>query len=227
MSKYTDINDWSEYWLNEFKNNREYWVKNGLDDFQFKLVFDSPEKRDAAWKEICDFWDGGGWGEPYDYIDFETSRTVLGVYLTCPETPLIIRIAKNYEGEIYNWNNKFLEKPPQKFPYWIPSDYRLKLYEKKKKQSQKSDSGCYIATAVYGSYDCPEVWTLRRYRDEMLDNTMFGRMFIRCYYAISPTMVKWFGTRDWFKRVCLKPLNRWVSDLNKKGFNNTPYIDKY
>ena len=22
---------------------------------------------------------------------------------------------------------------------------------------------CYVATAVYGSYDCPEVWTLRRF----------------------------------------------------------------
>ena len=29
----------------------------------------------------------------------------------------------------------------------------------------KSSGGCYVATAVYGSYDCPQVWTLRRYRD--------------------------------------------------------------
>ena len=27
--------------------------------------------------------------------------------------------------------------------------------------------GCYIATCVYGSYDCPQVWILRRYRDEI------------------------------------------------------------
>ena len=33
-------------------------------------------------------------------------------------------------------------------------------------QTQKR--GCYVATAVYGSYDCPEVWTLRRYRDDTL-----------------------------------------------------------
>ena len=25
--------------------------------------------------------------------------------------------------------------------------------------------GCYVATCIYGSYDCPQVWTLRRYRD--------------------------------------------------------------
>ena len=28
--------------------------------------------------------------------------------------------------------------------------------------SSSSGRGCYVATAVYGSYDCPEVWTLRR-----------------------------------------------------------------
>lgn len=45
-----------------------------------------------------------------------------------------------------------------------------------------SGSGrCYIATAVYGSYDCPEVWVLRRYRDYYLKNSSSGRLFIRLY----------------------------------------------
>ena len=30
--------------------------------------------------------------------------------------------------------------------------------------NNSSSGGCYIATCVYGSYDCPEVWTLRRFR---------------------------------------------------------------
>lgn len=88
-------------------------------------------------------------------------------------------------------------------------------------------SGCYIATAVYGSYDCPEVWTLRRYRDSVLDNSWYGRLFIRCYYAVSPTLVKWFGKTDWFVNFFRKPLNKWVSKLNKLGVENTPYNDNY
>ena len=93
--------------------------------------------------------------------------------------------------------------------------------------SSKSSSGCYIATAVYGSYDCPEVWTLRRYRDSVLDNTWYGRFFIRTYYAISPTLVKWFGKTNWFRNLFREPLNRWVNKLNEQGVENIPYTDKY
>ena len=65
----------------------------------------------------------------------------------------------------------------------------------------KSGGGCYVATAVYGSYNCPQVWTLRRYRDYTLAETWHGRAFIKTYYAISPTLVKWFGHTEWFKKM--------------------------
>ena len=92
---------------------------------------------------------------------------------------------------------------------------------------KKQSSGCYVATAVYGNYDCPEVWTLRRYRDNVLDNSWYGKLFIRTYYAISPTLVKWFGATKWFRNLFIAPLNKWVAKLNKRGFENTPYKDKY
>ena len=55
---------------------------------------------------------------------------------------------------------------------------------------RNQENGCYVATAVYGSYDCPEVWVLRRYRDFTLAHSWYGRAFIRAYYAISPKLVK-------------------------------------
>ena len=36
----------------------------------------------------------------------------------------------------------------------------------------QNSGGCYVATCVYGSYDCPQVWTLRRFRDNTLAETM-------------------------------------------------------
>lgn len=86
--------------------------------------------------------------------------------------------------------------------------------------------GCYVATAVYGSYDCPQVWTLRRYRDDMLAKTWYGRVFIHTYYAISPTLVKWFGNTAWFKNMWKPKLDRMVSNLNAEGVEDTPYEDK-
>ena len=89
-----------------------------------------------------------------------------------------------------------------------------------------TNEGCYIATCVYGSYDCPQVWTLRRYRDNTLGATWYGRAFVKLYYAISPTLVKWFGHTKWFKKMWQGKLDRMVKKLNENGVENTPYNDK-
>ena len=93
-------------------------------------------------------------------------------------------------------------------------------------KADTSSGGCYVATAVYGSYDCPEVWTLRRYRDYTLAETWYGRAFIRTYYAISPNLVKWFGHTEWFKKMWKGKLDRMVANLNADGVEDTPYEDK-
>ena len=99
-------------------------------------------------------------------------------------------------------------------------------YAYKQRQMKKNHNGCYIATAVYGSYDCPQVWTLRRFRDFKLANTWHGRMFIRIYYSISPVLVKYFGSTKGF-RLLFKPwLDKKVASLQASGISNTPYIDR-
>ena len=92
-------------------------------------------------------------------------------------------------------------------------------------KTQKS-GGCYIATAVYGSYDCPEVWTLRRFRDYTLAETLLGRIFIKTYYCISPTLVKWFGKTNWFVKLFKKILDKLIIKLRAQGIEDTPYEDK-
>lgn len=103
---------------------------------------------------------------------------------------------------------------------------KIQKYDSSYQAPTINTSGCYIATAVYGSYDCPQVWTLRRYRDNILAGTWYGRMFIRIYYAISPTLVKWFGRTEWFKKMWKGKLDRMVVDLNAEGVENTPYEDR-
>lgn len=100
-------------------------------------------------------------------------------------------------------------------------------WEAKRRQEAEQKSGCYIATAVYGSYDCPEVWTLRRFRDNTLDRTWYGRAFIRAYYAVSPTLVRWFGKDSWFQALFRPMLDRLVDRLRQSGVEDTAYQDKY
>lgn len=92
-------------------------------------------------------------------------------------------------------------------------------------KSSTQPKGCYIATCVYGSYDCPQVWTLRRYRDNKLSQTARGRLFIKVYYGISPKIVRLFGKMQLFKRFIRKQLDIFVENLNQKGFEDTPYLD--
>lgn len=88
-----------------------------------------------------------------------------------------------------------------------------------------SNGGCYIATCVYGSYDCPEVWTLRRFRDLRLAQTRLGRLFIHVYYAISPTVVSLFGNRSGFRHFWRKVLDSMVLKLKSEGMSDEPYQD--
>jgi len=55
--------------------------------------------------------------------------------------------------------------------------------------SSNNSEGCYIATMVYGSYHHPNVLVLRRFRDEILKKSQFGRGFIKFYYFTSPKLV--------------------------------------
>ena len=86
--------------------------------------------------------------------------------------------------------------------------------------------GCYVATSIYGSYDCPEVWTLRRFRDNTLAKTIPGRLFIKFYYAVSPTVVKYFGDTKVFKNFFKPRLDKLVSKLQEEGVESSYYIDE-
>ena len=47
-------------------------------------------------------------------------------------------------------------------------------------------SGCFIATATYGSDTAPQVLVFRAYRDKVLINTRVGRKFARLYCHVGP-----------------------------------------
>lgn len=126
------------------------------------------------------------------------------------------------ENEIYYL--KVVEKnTKQLFKYNIKSQTNILITDLK--SSLPKTEGCYIATSVYGSYECPEVWTLRRYRDSILYKSILGRLFIKIYYKISPLLVKRFGNSKNLKLMVKKILNKKVKKLRQKGIVDSPYVD--
>ena len=89
--------------------------------------------------------------------------------------------------------------------------------------AQSKNGGCYVATAVYGSYDCPEVWVLRRFRDNRLAKRRLGRAFITFYYLVSPRALRIAGPT--ITALSRPPLNVIVQMLKRRGYSGLPYAE--
>ena len=151
--------------------------------------------------------------------------------ITFPNSYVLIEGNTDWEVDVYsafygcikisnvvNYKDEYIRIIPHDCPF-----YNTIIRPNNHKSASKK--GCYIATAVYGSYDCPQVWTLRRFRDSILLKTWYGRAFVRLYYAISPTFVNLFGDTSWFNKKWKKHLDRMVKTLKKHGISDKPYKD--
>jgi hypothetical protein len=67
---------------------------------------------------------------------------------------------------------------------------------------------CFIATMVYGSYEHPQVLVLRQFRDDVLQNSMFGRWFIKTYYHYSPKLVEKIKDKQTINTIIRNLLNQ-------------------
>jgi subtilisin family serine protease len=65
----------------------------------------------------------------------------------------------------------------------------------------EGDDVCFIATAVFGGIDSPQVERLREVRDHYLLKTSLGRRFVRFYYRWSPPVAAWLKERPMPSRV--------------------------
>lgn len=68
------------------------------------------------------------------------------------------------------------------------SDWRDNYNNQYKSSIVAKKSGCFIATAAFGSPLAQEVVILSNYRDNVLMKNDLGRLFVRFYYLISPSI---------------------------------------
>jgi hypothetical protein len=71
------------------------------------------------------------------------------------------------------------------------------------------DSGCFIATAAYGSLMEPHVKILRAFRDQFMFGNTAGKVFIRLYYKYSPAIADFIAKHNSLRamvRISLLPV---------------------
>jgi hypothetical protein len=77
---------------------------------------------------------------------------------------------------------------------------------------------CFVACAVYGEVDAPEVCELRRWRDQSLRQHRLGRAFVSSYYAwLGPLGVRLVSlTGEPGRRTARKLLDQLVTKLKHR-----------
>lgn len=95
------------------------------------------------------------------------------------------------------------------------SEVRSKFEAITNKNKNKNNEVCYIATAVYGSYQAYEVLKLRKFRDEVLAKSYMGRLFIKTYYVISPPIANWLKDAHRANAFVKRILDGFVRLLNE------------
>lgn len=76
--------------------------------------------------------------------------------------------------------------------------------------------GCFIATAVYGSYEANEVRILREFRDRQLASYSLGRFLIRFYYFASPPVAEFIEAFPFAKQPAKYVLDKIVRFIKPK-----------
>ena len=93
-----------------------------------------------------------------------------------------------------------------------PRDITIQNNLEKLKAAQSS--GCFIATAAFGSDQAWQVDVLRVWRDRSLSSSLIGRWFVRSYYRLSPPIATWLTTKPRSRAAVRRVLSGIVRLIN-------------
>lgn len=127
----------------------------------------------------------------FDYKDdLEESKKVLTLIDNIYEKSTANNAKPKFLGELANYRSEITTKIKEFDPnYSIPAP------------KNNDGGGCFIATAVYGDYNAPEVIELRDFRDSYLSKYHLGKEFIKFYYQFSPFLASIISRNNLLKLI--------------------------
>jgi hypothetical protein len=85
--------------------------------------------------------------------------------------------------------------------FTAPAGFDADAYLSKALDSRGQSSGCFIATAAYGTPTAADLDVLREFRDEVLLESSIGRVAVWLYYRLSPPIAAWIARRERRRRL--------------------------
>lgn len=164
-------------------------------------------------------WDECGFSSYYEFEDIK-NKIINNEVLTFDEKQKAYNAVQSmryyFNANVDNPRNPDgLRRDAQEFDMY----YRLfiaEYYTKSFSEPKNKYSACYIATAVYGSYDAPQVMILRRFRDFYLQKRKWGREFVKLYYRLSPSFATMLKQNKGINNIVKCLLDAFVSVLKKQ-----------
>lgn len=95
------------------------------------------------------------------------------------------------------------------------SDRTAQSYSRSLEPRSASASGCFVATAAFGTPWANEIDSLRRFRDRILLRTQVGRSLVSAYYRAGPEVARWV-VRSMHLAAALRPPLRALSRVAAK-----------
>jgi hypothetical protein len=152
-----------------------------------------------------------------------TSPKAMGFIREHPDAVSLKGTFAVYDSELLNVVKKQMDDSQNLLLVAYPQTDEMKVYtvhiddvdDSEDEYSGSSSSGgsgggCFIATAVFDSPYSPEVELLRKFRDNILLNSLLGRMFVKLYYVVSPPIAtlitKTKFLKPFLKAYFFKPL---------------------
>jgi hypothetical protein len=172
-----------------FKSNDEEWIASQFDSSHFKDPSSiKPNETIMTFSEM-------------PVVEYKEVRTIVEKHIDSafkiqPQHPMALEAKENLE-KIDKW-----EAPP------VWNDSGLFFLPNRGK--------CFIATAAYGTPFAEEIDVLRNWRDDFLEASYPGRLFIKTYYSLSPPVADNIGESEGKRTIVRTALGPIVKILKDK-----------